>query len=240
MPEQGRRTLVLDDCPPVVDLIGLALRHGPFAVRAAGGLAEAEAILAAWPPDLAVVDMDHADSAALIRRLGATNTMAPPATPVLGLTRRGDLRTKLRAFELGVDDIVATPFAPGELLARSIVLTRRAHRGGGRFTPTITLGGVEIDILARQVSVGGQAIRLSGIELCLLYVLASRAGQAVSHAQLIEAVWGPDFAGQRSVLDRHVRSLRFRLRGGGPGPCCIAAVPGRGYRFDPGATRPGA
>ncbi len=166
--------------------------------------------------------------------------MAPPTTPVLGLTRRGDLRTKLRAFELGVDDILATPFAPEELLARSIVLTRRAPGSDEPFAPTILLGGVAINILTRQVRVGEEVIRLSGIELSLLYVLASRAGQAVSHAQLMEAVWGPDFPGERTVLDRHVRSLRVKLRNDDPDPRFITAIPGPGYCFTPSVAKTGS
>src|SRR3954447_3184516 len=96
----ARRALVLHDRPLLADLIELTLNHGLFVVRAVESLAAAESILAGWLPDMAVVDMDHDDSALLLQRLGATNTMVRSATPILGLTRRGDLKTKLRAFEL--------------------------------------------------------------------------------------------------------------------------------------------
>ena len=119
------------------------------------------------------------------------------------------------------------------------MLTRRAPGSDGPFDPTITLGGVAISILTRQVRVGKEVIRLSGIELSLLYVLASRAGQAVSHAQLMEAVWGPDFAGERTVIDRHVRNLRVKLRNDHPDPRFITAVPGQGYCFTPSVAKPG-
>ena len=111
-PDEARRALVLHDRPLVVDLIELTLNHGLFVVRAAHSLAEAEAILSEWQPHLAVVDMDHDDSTALLERVGASNTLTRSVTPVLGLTRRGDLKTKLRAFDLGVDDILAAPFSP--------------------------------------------------------------------------------------------------------------------------------
>ncbi len=118
----ARRALVLHDRPLVVGLITLALGHGSFVVRAASRLAEAEAILAEWSPDLSVVDMDHDDSAALLKLLGASNTLEQSRSPVLGLTRRNSLKSKLRAFDLGVDDILTMPFSPEELLARSIVI----------------------------------------------------------------------------------------------------------------------
>jgi len=121
-----RRALVLHDRRLVVDLIELALNHGLFVVRASQSLAEAEAILAEWQPHMTVIDMDHDDSTALLERLGASNALRRSGTPVLGLTRRGDLQTKLQAFDLGVDDILTVPFSPEELLARAIVIARRA------------------------------------------------------------------------------------------------------------------
>ena len=126
---------MLVDRPLVVSLIELTLNHGLFVVRAVESLAEAEGILADWVPDLAVIDMEHDDSTALLARLGASNTLRQSVTPVLGLTRRGDLRTKLRAFDLGVDDILTVPFSPEELLARAIVITRRRRASSGRSCP---------------------------------------------------------------------------------------------------------
>ena len=109
---EARRALVLHDRPLVVDLIKLTLNHGLFVVRASSNLADAVEILADWHPDLTVIDMDHDDSTALLQRLGASNRLTKRVTPALGLTRRGDLKTKLRAFDLGVDDILTMPFSP--------------------------------------------------------------------------------------------------------------------------------
>ncbi len=75
---------MLHDRQLVVDLIELTLNHGLFMVRAAENLTEAEAILAEWRPHIGVVDMDHPDSATLLRRLGVSNTLAGSVTPVLG------------------------------------------------------------------------------------------------------------------------------------------------------------
>lgn len=174
----ARRAAVLHEKSIVIDLIELTLNHGLFVVRAAGTLHEAEAIVAEWRPHMAVIDMDHDDSATFLQWMGSTNTLSRTATPVPGLTRRGDLRTKLRAFELGVDDILTTPFSP-ELLARSIVITRRASGMDRPIVPTIRLGEIEVDIVNRVVYAGDSVIHLSGIEQRLLYLLASRAGQVV-------------------------------------------------------------
>jgi len=90
----ARRALVLHEHPLLVNLIELTLNHGLFVVRAARSLAGAEAILAEWRPHLAVVDMDNDDGEDLLRRL-VPPTMRRSVTPVLGLTRRGDLKTRL-------------------------------------------------------------------------------------------------------------------------------------------------
>lgn len=230
---EAHRALVLHDRQLVVDLIEMTLNHGLFIVRAARNLSEAEAILAEWQPNLTVVDMDHDDSTALLQRLGASNTLTRSVTPVLGLTRRGDLKTKLRAFDLGVDDILTVPFSPEELLARSIVITRRATGTDRPIVPTITRGEIEIDILNRQVRAGQSVVHLSGIEQSLLYLLASRGGRVVTREEILDAIWGTDFVAESNIVDRHIRSLRIKLQNGYRDPRFIATVPGRGYRFIP-------
>ena len=231
--DEARRALVLHDRPTVVDLIELTLNHGLFLVRAAQDLDAAEQILAEWRPHMAVVDMDHDDSTMLLRRLGASNSLAASTTPVLGLTRRGDLPTKLRAFDLGVDDILTMPFSPEELLARSIVITRRASGIDRPIVPTIRLGDMEIDIVKREVRAGSSVVHLSGIEQSLLYLLASRAGRVITRDEILDGVWGTDFVAESNLVDRHVRSLRVKLQNDYRQPRFIATVPGMGYRFIP-------
>ena len=188
---------------------------------------------------MAVIDMDHDDSSALLHMLGATGTLTSSVTPVLGLTRRGDLATKLRAFDLGVDDILTVPFSPEELLARSIVLTRRAFGFDRPIVPTIRLGEMEIDIVRREVRAGSSVIHLSGIEQSLLYLLASRGGQVVTRDDIIDGIWGADFVAESNIVDRHIRSLRVKLQNDYRSPRFIATVPGKGYRFIPTFTNEG-
>jgi len=236
---EARRALVLHDRPLIVDLITLTLNHGGFVVRAASTLEGAKAILADWRPHLTVIDMDHDDSTTLLRLLGASNTLRKSLTPVLGLTRRGDLRTKLRAFDLGVDDILTIPFSPEELLARAIVITRRATGTDLPLIPVIRLGEMEIDIVNRVVRAGDSVIHLSGIEQSLLYLLASRSGLVVTKEEILDAIWGTDFVAESNIVDRHIRSLRIKLQNDYRHPRFIATVPGKGYRFVPTFTNTG-
>ena len=238
--QEPRRALVLHDRQLVVDLITLTLNHGLFVVRAARNLAEAEAILATWQPHMTVIDMDHDDSEALLQQLGAPNRLRQSVLPVLGLTRRGDLQTKLQAFDLGVDDILTVPFSPEELLARSIVITRRATGTDVPIVPTIKLGEIEIDILHRVVHAGDSVMHLSGIEQSLLYLLASRGGQRRDAGTTSSTPSGAPTSWPRATSSIATSgACASSYREDHRHPRFIATVPGKGYRFIPTFTNKG-
>jgi DNA-binding response OmpR family regulator len=230
---QPGRALIFNDQPILADLIGLTLNHGMFVTRAARDLAEAEDILGTWQPHLGIVDMDHEQSTELMKRLAASRTLGGGSLGVLALTRRGDLKTKLDAFKLGVDDIVTVPFSPEEFLARCVVITRRALGTHGPIVPRIKLGEMEIDILTREVRAGDSVVHLSSLEQSVLYVLASRAGRVITREEILDTPWGTDFVAESNVVDRHIRSLRIKLQNDYRRPRFIATVPGAGYRFIP-------
>jgi DNA-binding response OmpR family regulator len=230
---------VLHDHKLVVDLIELTLNHGLFVVRAASDLETALTIVGDWHPHIGVIDMDHEAGVDLLRVLQTSDPQRRRGPPVLGLTRRGDLQTKLMAFDLGVDDILTVPFSPEELLARSVVITRRSLGDHRPIIPTIKLGEMELDIVHREVRAGASRVHLSGIEQSLLYVLASSAGRVVSRDDIIDAVWGTDFIAESNIVDRHVRTLRIKLQNDYRHPRFIQTVPGKGYRFVPTFTSQG-
>jgi DNA-binding response OmpR family regulator len=232
---EARRALVLHDRRLVVDLITLTLNHGLFDVRAASTFAQAKAIMEDWRPNISVIDMDHDDSVALLKLLGTSNEMRRIGTPVLGLTRMGDLKTKLAAFDLGVDDILTTPFSPEELLARAIVITRRASSVDLPLIPVIRLGEIDVDILNREVRTGTSVVHLSPLEQSLLYLLASCGGRVVTHEEILDTIWGTDFVAESNIVDRHIRSLRIKLQDDYRHPRFIETVQNKGYRFIPTA-----
>ena len=227
------RAFVLHDSQLVVDVIGLALLHGQFVVRSAGTIAGAEQVIEDWPPDLAFVDMDHPDSRRVLARLVAR---APDETPIaiLGLARRNDFATTLNAFELGATDIVSVPFTPEELLARAIIGSRRATGRERPLVPTIVVGEVELDIVAREVRTETEVVHLTGLDQSLLYLLASRAGEVVTRREICDAIWGDGLDVESTIVDRQVRSLRVKLQDDDRAPHLIATVPGRGYRLETG------
>jgi len=229
---------VVLDRPMMIELIKMTLNHGVYTTRTATRATEVAAALTEWQPHLAILDMDL-DGMQIMTLLGAT-PVGGIRLPVIGLTRRGDLKTKLAAFEAGVDDILTIPFAPEELLARVIALVRRAYSDAVTFTPVIKLGELEIDILNRTVHSGTSELQLSSLEQSLLYLLAANAGRVVTREEILDTLWGVDYVAESNVVDRQIRNLRARLQDDWRQPRFIATVPGRGYRFLPTFTDSGA
>lgn len=232
--ESFNRVVILVDRPLVAETVSLTLNHGVYATRIARSLPEAVGLLVNWRPHLAVVDMDLEDQR-FLRDLTDTRG-SPSVVPVLGLTRRGDLKAKLAAFEQGVDDVLTVPFSPEELLARALAITRRVHGARPTLQPTIRLGEIEIDILNREVRAGTSVIHLTGLEQNLLYLLAANAGRVMGREEIMDALWGVDFVAESNVVDRHIRGLRAKLQDDWRGPRFIETVPGEGYRFLPTFT----
>jgi two-component system KDP operon response regulator KdpE len=237
MTDDPTSVLIVIDHVLLGETVALTLNHGVFDARVASTPVEALALLKQRRPLLAVIDMDLGDGA-LLDQLGIGGTDGQAAVPVIGLTRRGDLRTKLAAFEQGVDDILTIPFSPEELLARAVAVVRRAHHRSLAVNPTLHVGDIEIDILNREVRVGDSIIHLTGLEQSLLYLLAANAGRVIPREEIMDVVWGTDFVSESNVVDRHIRALRAKLQNDWRRPRFIATVPGRGYRFLPSLSAP--
>ena len=222
--------LIVVDQPVLAGVIRLALGHAHLQAVIAPTAADAIAGLA-YLPHLAVVDADLEDGAIIDRMKNVTADSSE--LPVIALTRRGDLQTKLAAFAQGVDDIMTVPFSPEELVARILAILRRTYGAAAEFTPVIRLGELEIDIMRRSVISGGHELRLTSLEQSLLYLLAANAGRLLTRDEILDHLWGVDYAAESNVVDRHVRNLRAKLQNDWRRPRYIATVPGKGYRFIP-------
>ena len=214
-------------------MIRLTLNHGVFEIRAALTEDECLQALSHWQPHLALLDLELVTE-------GIISRLKRPAgagfeIPVFGLTRRGDLKTKLEAFDMGVDDIMSMPFSPEELLARAIAIVRRAYGVRLPLRPVIRIDDIEFDILARRVTVGQSELHLTSLEQTLLYLLAGSEGRVVTREEIMDALWGSDYVSESNVVDRHIRNLRAKLQNDWRKPRFIATVPGKGYRFLPEA-----
>lgn len=223
------RALVVVDQPILAEVVKVALSHAHYVTRLARTGREGRGVTLQWRPQLVVVDIDS-DGGQVLRAL-EYQVSRDDRTPVIALTQRGDLTTKLAAFESGVDDVLTVPFSPEELVARALVVTRRVYQDALVFTPMLQLGELRVDILNRQVHVGATELQLTSLEQSLLYLLAANAGRLITREEILDNLWGADYSAESNVVDRHVRNLRTKLHDDWRRPRFIATVPGRGYRF---------
>jgi DNA-binding response OmpR family regulator len=218
----------------LADVVSRALECGQHHTSVVRTTTDAAAALADWQPHLVVVDMD-AEGHRILERL-ADVTGGAARLPVVALTRHGDLKSKLAAFERGVDDVLTVPFSPEELGARVLAVMRRTYRDAAVFTPLLRLGDLEIDIVHRRVRAGGTELHLTSLEQSLLYLLAANAGRLLTRDEILDNLWGADYVAGSNLVDRHIRNLRVKLQNHSKSPQYIATVPGRGYRFVPPAA----
>jgi DNA-binding response OmpR family regulator len=150
-------------------------------------------------------------------------------TPVLILTARDEVPSRVAGLEAGADDYLSKPFDLSELLARVHALIRRAelrHRDA-----TIVVGDVALDPLKREVFRSGHRVDMSPREFSLLEFLMRNAGRTVSRARIAEAVWNYQFDTETNVVDVYINYVRKKLsRPGAATP--IKTVRGVGYRFE--------
>jgi DNA-binding response OmpR family regulator len=150
---------------------------------------------------------------------------ARPELPVIVVSARGDITTKLRAFELGARDYVEKPFSLDELLARMRVhLVQPLKR-----VSVLRTGRLELDLTTREARVGSTRALLTDREFRLMRYLAEHAGEAVSRERLLSEVWGYAFDPGSNVVDVCVRRIRRRLGDDSP----IETVRNVGYRIAP-------
>jgi DNA-binding response OmpR family regulator len=213
---------------PLANLVALTLNHGKYITRIAEDANRAKTELGSWRPHLLLVDLDaeDADALALIGQ-----RVEHRRVPTIVFSKRGDLKTKLAAFDRGADDIITVPFMPEELVARTLALMRRSYGDDVAFIPVIRVAGLQVDLLNQQVKVGKLRPELTAMEQALLYLLASNPGQTLGREEILDALWGSDYVASSNVVDRHVRNLRLKLKDHWRNPRFIGTVPGKGYRF---------
>jgi DNA-binding response OmpR family regulator len=213
----------------LADVVTQALGHGHYTISVARTEEEAGTALTDWQPHLVILDMDIVGSRILERCADTSREIR--RLPVVALTKRVDLKTKLCAFARGADDILVVPFSPEEFGARVLAIMRRTYREAVVFTPVLRLGDLEIDILHRRVRAGDRELHLTSMEQSLLYLLAANAGRLVTRDEILDSLWGADYVAGSNIVDRHIRNLRIKLQNHSRQRRYIATVPRRGYRF---------
>jgi DNA-binding response OmpR family regulator len=232
-PRMARTILVVDDetthRETLVDALEL---EGYRAVPAADGR-EALQKFRAEHPDLVLLDLmlPELSGVEVCRILRAESSV-----PIIMLTARDGEVDKVVGLELGADDYVTKPFSLRELTARIRAIFRRAEQAAAtQAPPAVDLGRVRVDLAGHRVLRDGQPLPIKPKAFELLAFLVRHPGQVFSRDQLLEHVWGYDYAGESRTVDVHVHWLRSELEEDPAAPQYLHTVRGVGYVF----RRPG-
>nr|AAP51109.1 putative two-component response regulator [uncultured bacterium] len=227
------RVLVVEDDEGIADGLRTTLRQHGAVVDVAGTVAAAWAALRSEPFDLVLLDLGlpDADGGTLLARLRAApaDGLPEPTTPVLIMTARDQVASRIAGLDMGADDYVVKPFDSNELAARMRALQRRSR---GRAHPVLSCGELEVDTAARQVRRAGVVVELSVREYALLLALVEVRPRVLSRTQIEERLYSFDQALDSNAIEVHVHHLRRKL-----GNDIIRTMRGVGY-FIPGDGSP--
>ena len=221
------KILVVDDERAVRDSLRRALELEGYEIELAADGREALSALAGeeQPPDAVILDvlMPGVDGLEVCRTIrGAGNRV-----PVLMLTARDEVESRVAGLDAGADDYVSKPFALEELLARMRALLRRSTNGDGS-GEVLTFADVELDLGTREVRRAGRPIELTRTEFALLELFLRNPRQVLTRSIIFERVWGYDFGFASNSLDVYIGYLRRKTEAGGE-PRLIQTVRGVGY-----------
>lgn len=219
------RILLIEDEVGIAEFVQKALRAHGHQVDACGDGLEGERRALTSDIDLVILDrmLPGREGVEVLRGIRA----AKPDLPVIMLTALGEIHEKVDALDAGATDYVTKPFSVDELLARV-----RAHlrRPAQPESARLSAGGIEVDLLSREVTRDDQPVRLSAKEFELLVHFMRHPNQVLSREQLLNGVWGYDFDPQTNVVEVYVGYLRKKLAlPGRPAP--LDTIRSAGYRF---------
>jgi two-component system KDP operon response regulator KdpE len=219
------RVLVVDDEASIRRALQIGLRAHGYDVLIAADARTALDACREDAPDLVLLDLGLPDRSGfdVIRDLREWSTI-----PVIVVSARHGATDKVDALDLGADDYVTKPFGMDELMARLRAAVRRAGS-----VARVDTEDFAVDLGARQVSRGGQPVRLTPTEWSLLAALVTRPGRLVSRERLLHEVWGPAYGSETNYQRVYIANLRKKLEPDPARPRYLHTEPGMGYRFTP-------
>ena len=227
----NRKILIVEDDASTSAYLAKGLGEAGYAVETASDGRDGLFLASEGIFDLIIVDrmLPGLDGLAMTGALRAANI----ATPVLVLSALAAVDDRVDGLKAGADDYLCKPFSFAELSARIEALVRRSDRAASEPQKTrLSVGDLEIDLLARHVTRAGRTIALGAREFNLLEFLARHAGQVVTRTMMLEKIWNYHFDPGWNVVDVHIGRLRRKLEEGFGSPI-LHTVRGAGYRLAP-------
>jgi two-component system alkaline phosphatase synthesis response regulator PhoP len=223
------RILVVDDEQAVLDLLVYNLSKAHYEVLSAADGRQALELARQSGPDLILLDLmlPFIDGLDVCRELRRTSKV-----PIIMITARGEEVDRVVGLELGADDYVSKPFSVRELMARIKAVLRRTQPDEAEAVKVLDgPGGLRLEVERREAAVGEMILELTRLEFDLLHTFLLNPERVLTREQLLEQVWGYDFAGDTRAVDSAVKRLRASLRRADPQADGIEAVRGLGYKF---------
>jgi DNA-binding response OmpR family regulator len=219
------RVLLVEDEVEIQSFLQRSLTEAGYQVEAAGDARTAERMTIESTHDVLVVDLGlpDEDGLSLILRLRQLGLRAP----VLILSARRSVDDRVRGLEQGGDDYLTKPFALAELLARLRNLVKRNSSSVAEAARLRVLD-LELDLLRREASRGGEILNLTPQEFVLLEYLCRNAGRVVTRSMILDEVWGMRIQPDTNVVDVHIYRLRGKVDADGRRPL-IRTLRGVGY-----------
>jgi two-component system alkaline phosphatase synthesis response regulator PhoP len=223
------RILLVEDEGNLRRILSDLLRSDGYTVQSSGDGLEAQELAMTQPFDLIILDVmlpsrNGFDVCRHLRKSGVN-------TPILMLTARTELNSKVQGFKSGSDDYLTKPFETPELQARVEALLRRAPAGARPELKIYEFNGIHVDFTKGRVTKNGKATELGERECRLLRYLVERKGTVLSRDELLQEVWGYKSIPLTRTVDVHVAWLRQKIEDDPKNPQYIVTVHGQGYRF---------
>jgi two-component system alkaline phosphatase synthesis response regulator PhoP len=225
MEPKGKRILIADDEPDILEIVGYNLTKEGYDIYTAKDGAEAVERAKQLNPDLIILDiMMPKKTGVEVCELLRSQPLFQD-TLIIFLTAMNDEASHIKGLETGADDYVNKPISPKVLVSRVNALFRRTnHKEEGK---TVKVGNIQIDPVKFIVTVDGEEVVLAKKEFELLYLLGSRPGRVFLRNEILSQVWGTDVIVGDRTIDVHIRKIRQKL-----GIDCITTVKGVGYKFE--------
>ena len=224
----GPHILVIDDEPQILRALRTILSAHNYRVTVAQTGEEGLALAAAEQPDIIILDLGlpDIDGITVCARLREWTQI-----PIIVLSVRNEERDKVKALDKGADDYLVKPFGIEELLARIRVALRHLAKSQGSVESVITSRSLEIDLARHIVTRDGAEVKLTATEFKLLAYLASHSGRVLTHQNILNNVWGPEYLDNVEYLRVFMSQLRKKLESDPKQPRYLLSEPGVGYRF---------
>ena len=220
------RVLIVEDEPPIAELIAVNLRHNGCQPTWAMDSETAQRELDDQLPDVILLDWMLPGESGLALAKKWRKDPRTKAVPILMLTARGDESDRVAGLDAGADDYITKPFSTKEMLARiRAVLRRRSPEMAGG---VVAIGALVLDASTHRVTYDGQPLKMGPTEFKLLHYFMQNSERVHSRGQLLDKVWGDHVFIEERTVDVHVKRLREALGAAG---VLIETVRGAGYRL---------